>query len=210
MVVFNFRLKSKAAAAAAAAFVAVLTAVICAFCAANVQTTVEAAPTINDGNFAEERAVGEYLDSLGYTDRALVSCDSVKIPREFDGVYGDYNALQEKNGFDLSKYKGKTVRRYTYSLGGTNSEFAVVLAKNGEVIGGHLTDGEYGGDDAPLDKNGKTGKISQRAQRHEPQGSAKKYQKRRGYGEFGGLPRGRLQDRSRHRRRRSARTGCLR
>ena len=127
MVVFNFRLKSKAAAAAAAAFVAVLTAVICAFCAANVQTTVEAAPTINDGNFAEERAVGEYLDSLGYTDRALVSCDSVKIPREFDGVYGDYNALQEKNGFDLSKYKGKTVRRYTYSLGGTNSEFAVVL-----------------------------------------------------------------------------------
>ncbi|MBR0336803.1 MAG: DUF4830 domain-containing protein, partial [Ruminococcus sp.] len=86
-----------------------------------------------------------------------VSCDSVKIPREFDGVYGDYNALQEKNGFDLGKYKGKTVRRYTYSLGGTNSEFAVVLAKNGEVIGGHLTDGEYGGDDAPLDKDGKTG-----------------------------------------------------
>ncbi|MBR0338278.1 MAG: DUF4830 domain-containing protein, partial [Ruminococcus sp.] len=116
MVVFNFRLKSKAVAAAAAAFVAVLTAVICAFCAANAQTTVEAAPTINDGNFAEERAVGEYLDSLGYTDRALVSCDSVKIPREFDGVYGDYNALQEKNGFDLGKYKGKTVRRYTYSL----------------------------------------------------------------------------------------------
>ena len=89
--------------------------------------------------------------------RPLVSCDSVKIPREFDGVYGDYNALQEKNGFDLGKYKGKTVRRYTYSLGGTNSEFAVVLAKNGEVIGGHLTDGEYGGDDAPLDKDGKTG-----------------------------------------------------
>ena len=89
MVVFKFRLKSKAVAAAAAAFVAVLTAVICAFCAANVQTTVEAAPTINDGNFAEERAVGEYLDSLGYTDRALVSCDRVKIPREFDDVYGD-------------------------------------------------------------------------------------------------------------------------
>ena len=103
MVVFNFRLKSKAVAAAAAAFVAVLTAVICAFCAANAQTTVEAAPTINDGNFAEERAVGEYLDSLGYTDRTLVSCDSVKIPREFDGVYGDYNALQEKNGFDLGR-----------------------------------------------------------------------------------------------------------
>ena len=151
MVVFNFRLRSKAAAAAAAAFAAIVTAVVCAFCAANAGESVAAAPAISDGNFAEERAVGEYLDG------ELVSCDSVKIPREFSGVYEDYNSLQTKNGFDLSKYKGKTVRRYTYSLGGKNAAFAVVLAKNGEVIGGHLTDGEYGGDDAPLEKNGKTG-----------------------------------------------------
>ena len=157
MVVFNFRLRSKAAAAAAAAFAAIVTAVVCAFCAANAGESVAAAPAISDGNFAEERAVGEYLDGLGYIDRELVSCDSVKIPREFSGVYEDYNSLQTKNGFDLSKYKGKTVRRYTYSLGGKNAAFAVVLAKNGEVIGGHLTDGEYGGDDAPLDSNGKTG-----------------------------------------------------
>ena len=59
MVLLNFRLKSKAAAAAAAAFTAVLTAVICAFCAANASGEEPAAPTISDGNFAEERAVGE-------------------------------------------------------------------------------------------------------------------------------------------------------
>ena len=157
MLVLNFKLKSKAAAAAAAAFAAVLTAVICAFCAANAERTEPSVPTITEGNFAEERAVSEYLDSLGYTDRELVACDSVKIPRDFDGVYSDYSAMQEKNGFDLSKYKGKTVRRYTYSLGGKNTEYAVILAKNGEVIGGHLTDGEYGGDDAPLEKDGTTG-----------------------------------------------------
>ena len=157
MVVLNFRLKSKAAAAAAAAFTAVLTAVICAFCAANASGEEPAAPTISDGDFAEERAVGEYLDGLGYSDRELISCDSAKIPREFNGAYEDYNALQAENGFDLSKYSGKTVRRYTYALGGKNAVYAVVLAKNGEVIGGHLTDGEYGGDDAPLDSNGKTG-----------------------------------------------------
>lgn len=154
MFLFNFKLRRRSTAVFAAAFAAILTAVICAFCAASAPAVETASPAITDGNAAEEAAVGEYLDSLGITDRELKTCEGVKIPAHFNEVYEDYNALQERQGFDLSPFKGKTVRRYVYAVDGGS---AVILAKDGRVIGGHFTEGEYGGDEQPLREDGTTG-----------------------------------------------------
>lgn len=42
--------------------------------------------------------------------------EQIKIPDEFNDVYKNYNKLQKKTGFDLSRYRGKTVSKYTYII----------------------------------------------------------------------------------------------
>lgn len=40
----------------------------------------------------------------------------VAIPREFDQVFEDYNKIQKSQGMDLSRYKGKVAKRYSYVI----------------------------------------------------------------------------------------------
>ncbi len=67
---------------------------------------------------------------------------TVTIPSEFDSVFIGYNELQKLQGLDLSRYKKKTVTRYTYAV--TNypdydgKVFANILIYRGKVIGGDI------------------------------------------------------------------------
>ena len=60
-------------------------------------------------------------------------------------------------GFDLEPYRGKTADMLVYTLGGDSPACAVMLLCGGKVIGGHLTDGEYGSENLPLLLYGTTG-----------------------------------------------------
>lgn len=40
----------------------------------------------------------------------------VVVPKEFDEVYENYNEIQKSQGLDLSRYRGKQVKRYTYRV----------------------------------------------------------------------------------------------
>lgn len=68
--------------------------------------------------------------------------EEVTIPDEFDKVFVNYNEIQRKQGLDLSKYKRKTVTRYTFEV--TNFEgyegtvYANVIVYRSRVIGGDL------------------------------------------------------------------------
>lgn len=63
----------------------------------------------------EERTA--YLRSFGWDigEQPKVEME-VQIPKEFDAAYNDYNALQKRQGLDLSKYRGKRAMLYTYEL----------------------------------------------------------------------------------------------
>ncbi len=70
----------------------------------------------------------------------------VTIPWEFDDVYIEYNALQKRQGFDLEKYKGQIVKKWTYNInnypGHEEKEGSVqanLLIYNGNVIGADIT-----------------------------------------------------------------------
>lgn len=76
------------------------------------------------------------------------TADDVFIPQNFNSVYNEYNELQKKCGFDLSKYAGKAVKRYTYSI--DNGKAAVILVYKNRVIGGHIASGIYGEGYLPL------------------------------------------------------------
>ena len=64
---------------------------------------------------AEDRIA--FLGSLGIEVEAEPLEDvEVTVPAEFDKVYKSYNELQLEQGFDLTKYHRKKVKRYTYRV----------------------------------------------------------------------------------------------
>ncbi len=54
----------------------------------------------------------------------------VDIPRVFDAVYKKYNDVQRRQGLDLTRYRGKTLARYTYEL----TNYPGIPADSGEKV----------------------------------------------------------------------------
>lgn len=75
--------------------------------------------------------------------------EQVTIPAEFDKIFAGYNEIQKRQGLDLSKYKGKTMMRYTYDV--TNypdyegKVQANILVYRGKVIGGDICSADING-----------------------------------------------------------------
>ncbi len=81
-------------------------------------------------------------------ERVLVS-----IPEQFDDVYENYNAIQKEAGFDLKKYYGKNVWRYTFRVTnmGTAQEIrANLLVYKNKIIGGDVMSTALNGFMVPL------------------------------------------------------------
>ena len=78
-----------------------------------------------------------------------IESEQVTIPSEFDKIFAGYNEIQKQQGLDLSKYKGKTMMRYTYDI--TNYEGyegrvqANILVYRGKVVGGDICSADVNG-----------------------------------------------------------------
>ena len=84
----------------------------------------------------------EYLRSLGWeTDADSETEKTVLIPREFTGVYLEYNKLQKQQGFDLEQYLGTEVQMYSYivtNYGSSETVVATLYTCNGRLIAGDI------------------------------------------------------------------------
>lgn len=73
----------------------------------------------------------------------------IRIPDEFDKVMNSYNELQKNQGLDLSKYRGKTVKRYTFRVTNypeySGDVMANVIVYKKKVIGGDLCSADVTG-----------------------------------------------------------------
>ncbi len=92
----------------------------------------------------------EFIRSFGWeVQEEPVEVMEVIIPQEFDAVYEEYNAVQKKQGFDLSKHAGKRVKRYSYvvtNYPGVEGEVRVnLLVKDNKIIGGDVCSMEMDG-----------------------------------------------------------------
>ena len=91
-----------------------------------------------------------YLESYGWQVSAdPLSVEELAIPEEFDETYTQYLSLQSGQGFDLEKYKGKRVKRYTYEIsnyptGETGVQAGLLIYKN-TVVGGEVLSSQLGG-----------------------------------------------------------------
>ena len=107
--------------------------------------TGEYSLVLNDG---EEK---KFLEQFGVeTADAKPEKRSVVIPSDFNKYYEEYNELQKKIGLDLGKFKGKEVTEIIVPLEKPKDNNAVLLVYKNRVIGGHITNGEYGSKNLPL------------------------------------------------------------
>lgn len=87
----------------------------------------------------------EFLATLGYTvTDEPIKTQEVLIPKDFTEVYQQYNALQQSQGFDLTKYKGKRVMQYVYQVENWPEEtsdpvYATLLIYKNKLIGADLS-----------------------------------------------------------------------
>lgn len=85
-----------------------------------------------------------YLTGCGYSvSQAPERVQEVRIPEEFNEVYEQYNSLQKSQGFDLEKYRGKTVMQYVYQVENYPHDngdpvYATLLIYRNKLIGADL------------------------------------------------------------------------
>ena len=85
----------------------------------------------------------DFLSQFGWkVDADAVQTVEVTIPAEFDKIFTGYNELQKRQGLDLSKFRNKSVLRYTFPVtnypGENGTVYANVLVYRNRVIGGDL------------------------------------------------------------------------
>lgn len=131
--------------------------IICVICTVSAAGRMPDTATCDEGgeyslSASNEQERLEFLGNFGLDADRLVSADIITIPSEFNSVYKAYNDLQRQIGLDLSRYKGESAERYMYALNGENADSAVILVRNNRVIGGHITSGEFGEENRPLNE----------------------------------------------------------
>ena len=100
--------------------------------------TAAPAPSANDGRV-------KFLTDFGWdVTTSPAESGRVRIPDQPSEIFDRYNTLQKGQGYDLSKYAGKTVMRYVYKInnypGATEPVYATLLVYKNQIIGGDVTD----------------------------------------------------------------------
>ena len=92
----------------------------------------------------------EFLKQFGWeTDAQPIEEIEIQIPKDFDKIMNSYNNIQKNQGLDLSKYKNKKVKRFTYKV--TNypqydgDVYANIILYKNKVIGGDICSSDIKG-----------------------------------------------------------------
>ena len=138
MMVMTARVDFKKIMLALAAAAALVLALIMLLGDKDSTQTAAPGPSANDGRV-------KFLQDFGWdVTTSPVESGRVRIPEESSEVFDRYNTLQKGQGYDLSKYAGKTVMRYVYKVnnypGATEPVYATLLVYKNQIIGGDITD----------------------------------------------------------------------
>lgn len=106
------------------------------------------APDVTGIQSNEDRIL--FLSQYGWqvSQEPLVT-EELTIPKEMDESYDEYLELQTAQGFDLTKYAGKRVKRYTYEITnyptGETGVQANLLIYRDKVVGGEVLSPQMNG-----------------------------------------------------------------
>ena len=96
------------------------------------------------------------VKEMGYDDVSEKPVEVVEItlPENFNAVYERYNNLLKESGYDLSPYKGKKCKRYTYLIPSQNARANIIVC-DGKIIGGDISGITLDGIMIPIKNNKK-------------------------------------------------------
>ena len=88
----------------------------------------------------------KFISDLGWiVDEDPVEVRQIAIPQEFDDVYSNYNEIQLSQGYDLTKYAGRSAKRWTYIIRNypdvsSDEDYVRInlLVCDGKIIGGDV------------------------------------------------------------------------
>jgi hypothetical protein len=151
MFVCNFKLTKKLVIPVIAAVVSVAVGVILFKSESNLKST---ATCDEIGEYSvEAETVDEqekFLQRLGFDiDTESRIDEKITIPSEFNQTYEEYVNVQTSVGMELEKCRGESAEKITYNLKNSD-KYAVIIVCKGRVVGGHITNGEYGQENLPL------------------------------------------------------------
>ncbi len=103
--------------------------------------TVSAAAGVNKIESAQD--IQNWFVGYGLeVDGATITADKVKIPRKWDDSFSAFNGVVEQSGMDLTRYKGKTVEKWTALIpaasSGEESRYGVLLVYRKKAVGAYL------------------------------------------------------------------------
>ena len=138
MMVMTAKVDYKKIMLALAAVAALILSLILLLGKSGTEQTSAPAPSANDGRV-------KFLQDFGWdVTAAPKESGRVRIPEQTSEAFDRYNTLQKGQGYDLSKFAGKTVMRYVYQInnypGATEPVYATVLVYKNQIIGGDITD----------------------------------------------------------------------
>lgn len=141
MFIWTAKIHKRKLAAVLAAVVVAGAALAVAMTAISRPASAAAEPDPKGVRSAEDRVA--YLESWGLqVSPEAVLVEELAMPEEFGTEYEQYLALQSSQGFDLSKYAGKRVKRYTYEVlnypTGESGVQANLLIRKNTVVGGEV------------------------------------------------------------------------
>lgn len=122
-----------------------------------ISVSTESTPAANIGGVnmrastADERIA--FFSQFGYEiSEDPLEVKEIIVPAEFDETYEEYNAIQISQGLDLSKYKGKRVKMWSYAIknypGYETADGTIrgnILVYDGVVVGGDVSNIELNG-----------------------------------------------------------------
>ncbi len=84
-----------------------------------------------------------FIENMGYKVQREIpeQAKQIEIPYVFSDIYKQYQAIQQKAGYDLEKYAGSKATLYTYSLVFENRTdvYAHLLVVDDKIIGGDIS-----------------------------------------------------------------------
>lgn len=112
------------------------------------EVSATSAPSAKGVRTNEDRIA--YLSAYGWEiSPEPIATQELLIPEEMDDSYTEYLALQSSQGFDLTKYAGKRLKRYTYEVynypSGETGVQANLLIHRNTVVGGEILSPQLNG-----------------------------------------------------------------
>ncbi len=117
-------------------------------------SAVMAGKSIKFDGIKTDEDLHAFITSLGIEVKTpAYNSTEVDLPKVFDAVYKKYNDIQKQQGFDLSKYRGKTLHRYTFEITNypspdpaqTGKVYLTLFVHKNKVVGGDISSRDYGG-----------------------------------------------------------------